>query len=63
MFKTDDMVAQHDLLTEVATLIDKGTLRSTMGEHYGAISAANLERAHQTMKTEHTVGKVVLEGF
>lgn len=63
MFKTADMAVQHDLLTEVASLIDQGTLKSTMGEHYGTISAANLERAHQAMKTEHTVGKVVLEGF
>lgn len=63
MFKTADMAVQHELLTEVAGLIDQGTLKSTMGEHYGAISAANLERAHQAMKTEHTVGKVVLEGF
>ncbi|MEX1197753.1 MAG: zinc-binding alcohol dehydrogenase family protein [Pseudohongiellaceae bacterium] len=63
MFKTADMAVQHDLLTEVAGLIDKGALKSTMGEHYGTISAANLERAHQAMKTEHTVGKVVLEGF
>ncbi|MGM0632114.1 MAG: zinc-binding alcohol dehydrogenase family protein [Pseudomonadota bacterium] len=63
MFETADMDAQHELLGEVAALIDSGALKSTMGEHFGAISAANLERAHQAMKTEHTVGKVVLEGF
>jgi len=63
MFGTEDIVAQHELLAETAGLIDKGMLKSTMGEHYGEISAANLERAHQAMKSEHTVGKVVLEGF
>ncbi|MEX2333574.1 MAG: zinc-binding alcohol dehydrogenase family protein, partial [Pseudohongiella sp.] len=63
LFSTSDMSAQHTLLSEVAGLLDKGVLQTTLGEHYGTINAANLERAHHAMKTEHTVGKVVLEGF
>ena len=63
LFKTPDMKAQHALLSQVAQLIDKGSLQTTMGEHFGVINAANLERAHEAMKTEHTIGKVVLEGF
>lgn len=63
LFSTSDMSAQHTLLTEVARLIDKGALQTTLGEHFGVINAANLERAHDAMKTEHTIGKVVLEGF
>lgn len=63
LFCTADMSAQHALLTDVAQLIDKGLLRTTLGEHFGVINAANLERAHDAMKTEHTIGKVVLEGF
>lgn len=63
IFQTPDMVAQHELLSEVASLIDKGTLKTTLGEHFGTINAANLERAHEAMKSGHTVGKVVLEGF
>lgn len=63
MFATDDMIAQHRLLTDVAQLVDQGVIRTTMGEHYGRITPENLERAHQAMSTEHTQGKVVLEGF
>ncbi|HDZ08395.1 zinc-binding alcohol dehydrogenase family protein [Pseudohongiella sp.] len=63
LFSTADMSAQHALLSEVAQLIDKGLLRTTLGEHFGVVNAANLERAHDAMKTEHTIGKVVLEGF
>jgi NADPH:quinone reductase-like Zn-dependent oxidoreductase len=63
MFQTPDMLAQHRLLTEVARLVDEGVLKTTMGEHYGLISPENLERAHTAMKSEHTLGKVVLEGF
>ena len=51
MFKTDDMQKQHELLSKVAELVDGGKLRSTLGEHYGAITADNLERAHTAMKT------------
>jgi len=46
MFETDDMIAQHQLLTRVAALIDDNTLRTTLGEHYGTINAANLQKAH-----------------
>lgn len=63
MFQTADMAVQHELLSEVAALIDDGVLRTTLGEHYGKINAANLEKAHEAMKSEHNVGKVVLEGF
>lgn len=63
MFQTTDMQAQHDLLSEIARLVDQGVLKTTMGEHYGAITPENLERAHAAMQSEHSVGKVVLEGF
>src|SRR5690554_3032624 len=63
MFSTPDMIAQHRLLSDVAQLVDQGVIKSTLGEHYGRITPENLERAHEAMKTEHTQGKVVLEGF
>lgn len=63
MFKTWDMQKQHDLLTHVATLIDNGVLRTTVGEHFGKINAHNLKRAHQHIESQKAVGKIVLEGF
>jgi len=63
LYQTADMQAQHDLLTRVADLIDAGTLRTTFGEHYGAINAANLRRAHAFIESGKARGKVVLEGF
>jgi zinc-binding alcohol dehydrogenase family protein len=63
MFETDDMIAQHQLLTRVAALIDDNTLRTTLGEHYGTINAANLQKAHAKLETGRSVGKIVLEGF
>ena len=63
MFTTHDIIAQHQLLTRVAQLIDDSTLRTTLGEHFGAITAANLQKAHTQIETGRSVGKIVLEGF
>ena len=63
MFGTPDMIEQHKLLTEVARLIDAGTLRTTVGENLGTINAANLRRAHQMLEAGRAIGKLVLTGF
>jgi NADPH:quinone reductase-like Zn-dependent oxidoreductase len=63
MMQTADMHKQHELLDEVARLIDAGKLRSTLGEHFGTINAANLKRAHAFIESGKARGKVVLEGF
>ena len=62
-FQTADMDAQHKLLNAVATMVDKGTIRTTVGENFGKINAANLRRAHAQLESGTTRGKIVLEGF
>lgn len=57
------MIAQHQLLTRVAGLIDEQVITTTLGEHYGAITAANVQKAHAQLETGRAVGKIVLEGF
>ena len=44
-------------------LIDAGTLKTTLGEHFGVINAANLRRAHALLESGKAKGKIVLEGF
>ncbi|HZZ10904.1 MAG TPA: zinc-binding alcohol dehydrogenase family protein [Paraburkholderia sp.] len=63
MFGTPDMIEQHKLLTEVARLIDAGTLRTTVGQDLGTINAQNLRRAHQLLEQGRAIGKLVLTGF
>jgi len=63
MFKTTDMSAQGELLNEVARLVDDGTIRTTLGENFGLINAANLKRAHALIESGRARGKIVLEGF
>ncbi|MFC4656166.1 MULTISPECIES: zinc-binding alcohol dehydrogenase family protein [Rheinheimera] len=63
LYQTSDMLAQHQLLNEVARLIDAGLIRTTLGSHLGKINAANLSEAHRLIESQRTKGKIVLEGF
>jgi NADPH:quinone reductase-like Zn-dependent oxidoreductase len=62
-FQTPDMIAQHNLLNDVADLIDKGVLRTTLDQTFGTINAANLKRAHALLESGKSRGKIVLEGW
>ena len=63
IFGTPDMGEQGRLLNEVADLVDAGVLRTTLAEHGGPITAANLKAAHRTLESGTARGKIVLEGF
>jgi zinc-binding alcohol dehydrogenase family protein len=62
-YQTPDMQAQHDILDESARLLEDGTLRHTMTEHYGPLNAETLRRAHSTIESGRMIGKLVLSGF
>jgi zinc-binding alcohol dehydrogenase family protein len=62
-FQTPDMIGQHNLLNDVADLIDKGVLRTTLDQTFGTINAANLKRAHALLESGQSRGKIVLEGW
>ena len=62
-FQTPDMIAQHYLLNDVADLIDKGVLRTTLDQTFGTINAGNLKRAHALLESGKSRGKIVLEGW
>ena len=63
IFKTPDMIEQHHILNEAAQLVDKGTVKTTVGEHFGKINAENLRKAHALLESGKAKGKIVLEGF
>lgn len=63
LWRTEDMEAQHRILAEVAALVDAGAIRTTLGEHFGRIEAANLRKAHALIESGKARGKIVLEGF
>jgi zinc-binding alcohol dehydrogenase family protein len=63
MHATPDMEEQHRLLAQVSRMLDAGALRTTLAEHLGPITAANLRRAHALLEGGTARGKIVLEGF
>src|ERR1700716_108288 len=62
-FQTPDMIGQHYLLNDVADLVDKGVLPTTLDQTFGTINAANLKRAHALLESGKSRGKIVLEGW
>lgn len=63
LFQTADMAEQGRLLAEVSRLVDAGTLKTTLADHFGKIDAPNLKRAHALIESNRAKGKIVLEGF
>jgi zinc-binding alcohol dehydrogenase family protein len=51
---------QHELLEEVARLVDAGTLRTTLSTRLGPLNAETLREAHKRIETFGTVGKIVI---
>lgn len=63
LFNTPDLQEQHNILNQISRLIDNNTLRTTLGEHLGKITAENILKAHQILESNKACGKLVLEGF
>lgn len=63
LYGTSDIEEQHRLLNRVSALVDEGKIRTTMSANFGAITAANLLKAHALIESGAARGKIVLEGF
>lgn len=63
LFQTPDMQAHHEILSEIARLIDSKKIATTATKHFGAMSAVNIAKAHEFIQKGRTIGKVVLDGF
>ncbi|WP_067623968.1 zinc-binding alcohol dehydrogenase family protein [Alicyclobacillus acidiphilus] len=62
-FQTDDMIEQHRILNQIADLVERGDVLTTMTEHLSPINAENLRVAHAKLESGKTIGKIVLSGF
>ena len=51
LFQTPDMIRQHEILTEMAKLVDSGKVKTTVNECMGLINAANLKKAHALLES------------
>ena len=60
MFKTKNMVSHHNILTQIASMIDEGKIISTLQQTIGPITPGNIITAHQKLLTGKTIGKIAL---
>lgn len=63
LFQTADMEKQHELLNRVSSLIDDGTLISTVTNNLGDMSTETLKEAHIQQESGRVIGKNVLNGL
>lgn len=61
MFQTEDMIEQHNILNQLADLLDEGVLKTTLKETYNGLSAENLKKAHQRLESGKTIGKIAIK--
>jgi zinc-binding alcohol dehydrogenase family protein len=60
MYITPDMDTQHQILNQVASLIDEGVLKSTLTQNLGQLSPYSLAQAHDMLLSGQTIGKIGL---
>ncbi|MEU4097215.1 zinc-binding alcohol dehydrogenase family protein [Streptomyces sp. NPDC026673] len=63
LFRTPDQVRQHQILTQVARLVDAGVLATTAHRDLGPVNAANLREGHRILESGTAIGKITLTGF
>ncbi|WP_025762956.1 zinc-binding alcohol dehydrogenase family protein [Dyadobacter tibetensis] len=61
MYTTADMARQHEILNEVADLIDAGVLKSTLTTTLQGFTVDHLKKAHRMQESGTTIGKTVIE--
>ncbi len=60
MYKTADMIKQHEILNSLANLVDSGKIKTTLNKTYGKLSTENLMAVHNLLEIGSSIGKIVL---
>ena len=61
LYATPDMIEQHRLLDQVADLVDKGILRTTLTRTLKGLTVETLREAHAALESGRSIGKLVIE--
>ncbi|NND05658.1 MAG: zinc-binding alcohol dehydrogenase family protein [Saprospiraceae bacterium] len=61
MYTTNDLVRQHQILNQLADLLDAGTLKTTLTTMLEGFTVENLKKAHQMQESGKTIGKTVIQ--
>ncbi len=60
-FETEDMDAQHKILSRVAELFEQEQLRTTLGKEFSGLSADTLKEVHKLQESGKSIGKNVIK--
>lgn len=61
-YQTSDMITQHEILNQIAELLDQKAIQSTVTKILTPINVTNLKEAHQLVETNHMIGKIAIVG-
>lgn len=61
MYTTNDIGRQHQILNEIAGLLDAGALKTTLTTTLEGFTVDNLKKAHQMQESGKTIGKTVIQ--
>lgn len=59
-YQTPDLITQHEILDQIATLLDQGVLQTTRTSTLTGLTPANVRTAWQRLADHHTIGKIVI---
>ena len=60
MFTTNDIERQHEILNNLADMLEAGTIRTTLTTTLQGFTVENLKEAHRLQETGKTIGKTVI---
>lgn len=60
-FQTDDIQVQHDILNNIASMLDDGTIQSTLHTTLNGFSVEHLKEVHALLESGKAIGKVVIK--
>lgn len=61
MFQTEDIAVQHDILNNIARLLDDGKIKTTLTTTLKGFTVDNLKKAHEMQESGKTIGKTVIQ--
>lgn len=60
MFNTSDIEKQHEILTNIATLVDEGKIKTTLDKTIKGFSVENFKEAHTLSESGKAIGKIAI---
>lgn len=61
MLNTDDIEKQGEILTQIATLVDEGKIRTTLTKTINGFSVDSIKEAHKISESGKAIGKIAIK--